>query len=439
MSSADGAEYPGGVASNGAGPYGGGAFGAGASAEAALVAEELTGGTEFGDGGDEAAVLGGDAHQIVRNDGSEAALSLEPAPEAAATAYEEVEGFVAAEYAKGAEADESLEEAEPTVEAYFGSIAAQETRGDEEFFAALAAIAAPALKAIVPAIIGAAAKRGASRLSQRAAARIRALRSRTRRPGAQREAAFDESGVEAGLDHMTEAEMEAALESLEQLEVVIGRDDRVRVTATTQVPWRRICHLAIRARDNRMFVGTGFFIGNRTVMTAGHCVFLNAHGGWAKEILVTPGRNGDQRPYPGVRATTFRSVRGWTVGRDRNYDYGAIILPPGPRTNIGAFGFGALPDSNLLQARVNLSGYPGDKLAGTQWYHGLKTKSVAPRVVTYDIDTAGGQSGSPVWINRNGVRTVVGIHTNGSSRGNSATRIVRPVYDNMLAWREEGR
>ena len=69
------------------------------------------------------------------------------------------------------------------------------------------------------------------------------------------------------------------------------------------------------------------------------------------------------------------------------------------------------------------------------WYHGMKVKAVQPRVLVYDIDTMGGQSGSPLWIKRNGKRVQVGIHTNGMASGNSGTRITLPVFKNMKKWR----
>ena len=53
----------------------------------------------------------------------------------------------------------------------------------------------------------------------------------------------------------------------------------------------------------------------------------------------------------------------------------------------------------------------------------------------YDIDTAGGQSGSPVYLIDNGGRYGIAVHAYGGATTNSGTRIVGPVYGNMLAWR----
>jgi glutamyl endopeptidase len=223
-------------------------------------------------------------------------------------------------------------------------------------------------------------------------------------------------------------------------EVVIGKDDRIQITNTTTIPWRWICALRITAANNTSWIGTGWLVGPRTVITAGHCVFMHGQGGWVKRVEVIPGSNGAQRPYGSAVATSFRSVSGWAQGSNRDYDYGAIILPPANRygSQLGYFGYASLSTPSLMGLTLNLSGYPGDKPTGTQWFHARKATLVLPRSIVYNIDTAGGQSGAPVWRSLNGQRHVVGIHTNGSQLGNSATRIVTPVFNNIKQWKAQG-
>ncbi|WP_208420165.1 trypsin-like serine peptidase [Paraflavitalea devenefica] len=223
-------------------------------------------------------------------------------------------------------------------------------------------------------------------------------------------------------------------------EVIIGTDDRVRITATTTFPWRAICALRITAKDNTRWIGTGWLVSPRTVITAGHCVYMHEHGGWPKSIEVIPGMNDATRPYGSCTGTAFRSVAGWVNDKKREYDYGAIILPancrPGDKT--GVFGFAVKDDAYLLNSYLNLSGYPGDKGGDQQWFMARRAKSTAPRVIYYEIDTMGGQSGSPVWIKVGTARYAVGIHTNGLISGNSATRIVTPVFNNIQSWKTLG-
>lgn len=223
-------------------------------------------------------------------------------------------------------------------------------------------------------------------------------------------------------------------------EAVIGEDNRVKINNTNVYPWRAHASLLITARDGARYIGTGWFIGPHTVMTAGHCVFIKNSGvaardGWVRSIDVMPGRNGSSLPYGTVRSTNFRSVAGWFNNGDQNFDYGCIILPNNLGNNVGWFGFGAYSDSDLRASVGNISGYPGDKPSGTQWYHARRITSVNSRKVFYDIDTFGGQSGSAVYRVIGGNRYGVAIHAYGGSTSNSGTRIVTPVFNNMVNWK----
>jgi glutamyl endopeptidase len=218
-------------------------------------------------------------------------------------------------------------------------------------------------------------------------------------------------------------------------ESVCGRDDRIRVTNTTSVPWRWICKLIMTFPNGARGGCTGWFIGPKAVMTAGHCVYSKGNGGWARRIEVIPGMNGAARPYGSMVGTSFRSVNGWTQNSDPNYDYGCIILPsPTLGNRVGYFGFAALTDASLRNLLVNNSGYPGDKPAGTQWFNAGRITNVTSRKIYYMLDTYGGQSGSPTWRYQSGQRHAVGIHAYGGCP-NSSTRITTAVFNNMMAWR----
>jgi glutamyl endopeptidase len=229
------------------------------------------------------------------------------------------------------------------------------------------------------------------------------------------------------------------IKSKSDLESVIGVDDRVLINPTTSFPWRAICSLRIRTKTGKNFIGTGWLVSPRTVITAGHCLYMHNEGGWAQSIEVIPGRNGALRPYGSGISSSFRSVTGWTTSKNRDFDYGAIILPSNyrPGATTGFFGFANLSDASIRAKTLNLSGYPGDKGGSTQWFHARRPLSVTPRTINYDIDTFGGQSGSPVWYLENGGRYAVGIHTNGGA-SNSATRIVSDVFANLQTWKALG-
>jgi V8-like Glu-specific endopeptidase len=228
---------------------------------------------------------------------------------------------------------------------------------------------------------------------------------------------------------------------------IIGPDDRTRIIETEMTPWRMICALKMSAPGGS-FIGTGWFAGPRTIITAGHCVFGRGQmGGWADEIMVVPGEDGSERPFGEIRATRFSASENWVRDQDPDFDYGAIHLdePLGQQT--GWFAVGALPDQSLINALVNISGYPGDLAMGDeQWFHANRVLRTTGNRIFYDVDTFGGQSGSPVWMyetaDAKAEPIVVGIHAYGvggtpASFGitaNSAPRINQPVLERISEW-----
>ena len=225
-----------------------------------------------------------------------------------------------------------------------------------------------------------------------------------------------------------------------RFETVHGPDNRVQINNTNVHPWRMNASLLITARDNSQWIGTGWFIGPHTLMSAGHVVHIKNSGvpgrdGWVRNIQVMPGRNGNSLPYGSVTSGTFRSVTGWTNNGDENFDYGAIIIPTQLGNQTGWYGFGVYADADLQSAVANIAGYPGDKPSGTLWYDARQVASVNNTKVFYDVDTAGGQSGSAVYRIINGARYGIAIHAYGGAVTNSGTRINQSVYNNLVAWK----
>ena len=76
---------------------------------------------------------------------------------------------------------------------------------------------------------------------------------------------------------------------------IIGTDDRVQINQTNVYPWSAIVSLYIESSAGNG-MGTGFFIGPKTIATCGHCVFIRPRDNsvppdWATRITVMPGRN----------------------------------------------------------------------------------------------------------------------------------------------------
>jgi glutamyl endopeptidase len=237
-------------------------------------------------------------------------------------------------------------------------------------------------------------------------------------------------------------------------ESVIGIDERVRILDTDLQPWRMICALRMRGPTGAGAIGTGWFIGPRTVLTAGHCVFSNHFfGGWASSIEIIPGllgagQDGDARPYGSVTSEQLSSVDRWTETEDADFDIGCIHLEERVGDQVGWFALAAMDPEELVGYLVNVCGYPADRGGGNEQYHASnRVLRVTERRLFYEVDTFGGQSGAPVWIHESdGAPPVaVGIHAYGLGGtpedlgivANSAPRIIPEVLDKLKEWVEQ--
>jgi len=93
--------------------------------------------------------------------------------------------------------------------------------------------------------------------------------------------------------------------SAEAMEVIIGTDNRVRINPTTAYPWRAVCGLKLTASDGTRWIGTGWLVSPRTIITAGHCVFMKNQGGWIRSAEVIPGLNNALRPFGSFVGTSL--------------------------------------------------------------------------------------------------------------------------------------
>lgn len=212
-------------------------------------------------------------------------------------------------------------------------------------------------------------------------------------------------------------------------------DGRVRVTNWRFYPWRCVCSLLITARNGNRRTGTGWFVAPRVVVTAGQCVYRADEGGWASQVEVIPGRNGDERPYGSAVSRELRGAARWTADADPDFDYGAILLPPERRLGdeVGWFGYAPRTDDDLRRATINLAGYPAER-QGTQWFESGPVKEVRQRSIHYDL-VASGQAGSPVWVmTGQGERYGVAIANREGPHGNGGTRLTAEACDDIVQW-----
>ncbi|HEY9828592.1 MAG TPA: trypsin-like serine protease [Stenomitos sp.] len=220
---------------------------------------------------------------------------------------------------------------------------------------------------------------------------------------------------------------------------VIGTDDRILITSTTSTPWRMMTKLYMTFPNGKVYSCSGGLIAAKYVLTAGHCIHSSADGGWATKVEVIPGLSGSYKPYGSAFATYLRTYTGWTSSQNPNYDFALVTLDRTIGNTTGWFGYGYFPTINGVTG--NLGGYPGDKGGLNLYYHYGPISSSTSQRLSYQIDTAPGQSGSSVYrfyTPSGGVsgRYVFGVHTNGAGSGsyNSGTRIDSAKYSNLQSW-----
>ena len=218
-------------------------------------------------------------------------------------------------------------------------------------------------------------------------------------------------------------------------ESVVGKDDRVPIVDTTQLPWRCVCQLVVDGLHGQQVLGTGWLAGPRTVLTAGHNLFSHKFGREAERITVVPGRQVDFAPFDFFRSTQSDVHPRWRSAGDETCDLGVVWLDAAVGEHIGWFGFGSRPDAQLNDLIVNTAGYPADKRLGTQWFNAGRIAEIAPRVLQYGLDTEAGQSGSPIFaVDADDARVVLAVHAYGGNAVNRGIRITDDVFQVFQDW-----
>lgn len=234
-----------------------------------------------------------------------------------------------------------------------------------------------------------------------------------------------------------------------QTETVIVPDGRTLVGNTSKFPNRAIANLVMTFPGGD-YICTGWFIGPDTLATAGHCVFDPDSKQFASAITVYPGRSGNTLPYGQAQAIQLFTNNCWVTKQDPKCDYGGIKINKNKGNQTGWLGFGWTGNNNeLLNRKLSVRGYPGDKGGTTQWTMKGPIKVVTNKQIGYPIDTAGGQSGSPIFGKPFFAGTAcqncsAGIHAYGFNEAepkapfysrNSGTRITQKVFNALCSWR----
>lgn len=208
---------------------------------------------------------------------------------------------------------------------------------------------------------------------------------------------------------------------------VIGADTRKQITNTEDAPYRAVVKLG----GGTLSGCTGWMVSADTLVTAGHCVYNGAF--YTSDFNAWPARNGDSMPFGACQAKQIWTDQRWITGRDENYDWAVVKLNCTVGQQTGWFGYKDDANSNLVNTKVTVTGYPGDKPQSTMWSDSNQVSRVNTTKVWYPVDTIGGQSGAPVYTAE---RQAVAIHAygtgeTGASAANSGTRIKAELFNTI--------
>jgi len=214
--------------------------------------------------------------------------------------------------------------------------------------------------------------------------------------------------------------------------VIPGQDGRARISQTTQWPYN-ICAQLTMVFDGNTYGGSGSLVGPHHVLTCGHNVYDSDDNIWAEKILVYPALNDSSAPFGEVKVVKVVTFTDWVSGGNPAHDMALLILNKSIGKYTGWGGLLSTADMEISQQTVHITGYPGDKGLKQMWSMSHQLKKVNPEQFDYEIDTYGGQSGSPVWVNKWGLPMILGVHTQGSNSINSGVRLSEKKFTKLLS------
>ncbi|MEB8086542.1 trypsin-like peptidase domain-containing protein [Staphylococcus pseudoxylosus] len=200
------------------------------------------------------------------------------------------------------------------------------------------------------------------------------------------------------------------------IERILGKDDRILVENYTSYPYKTIVLLNMTF-TNITYIGTGTVIAPDTILTAAHNVYDSRLGGWATEITAYAGARANKATIGKAKVDKKYVLPEWINSQSSQHDLAVIKLKTSLGDQTGTLG---ITNEMKLSEPIETAGYPADKGGWTLYKGNGLLKKITNFNVYYDIDTYGGQSGSPVW-NRD--KKIIGVHAYGSSPLNFATKI----------------
>jgi len=234
---------------------------------------------------------------------------------------------------------------------------------------------------------------------------------------------------------------------------VLGPDNRVFLPSwhyRNRYPFRAVNYIQFKTANGKYSRCTASMISPQWAITAAHCVYGGGdwYSGWKvyKNVHSCSDRT-NANAFTVDYAVTFTSFMKASSRNARwDWDIAWLRLHQAAGNQLGYFGFG-WNSSFSGKLYFNIISYPADKPDCSKYYQycAYSEWDGDHQQVTYECDTFGGASGSPVYKPISGKGNVIyAIHTNGAcydARGrfqhdgvcNLATRITKSKY-NAICW-----
>lgn len=233
-------------------------------------------------------------------------------------------------------------------------------------------------------------------------------------------------------------DLELAGDDVRKQRMVVGADDRVRVSPTNKFPFTALGYVYSEYDDGTAGGCSGTMIAENLVLTAAHCVYRTEQSKWADYIAFIPALDDKSAPFGKYEAKEWSILQGYMDLSGTEYGYNhlshdvAVIeldKPAGKRTGWMAYGY----DDKLDGFTANIIGYPGDKPDGTMWSAScpIDPNFIAPDLFEMDCDTYPGSSGSSMYAyyKAKNDRVIYGINVASGSSHNYGLRITGPYFN----------
>jgi V8-like Glu-specific endopeptidase len=239
-------------------------------------------------------------------------------------------------------------------------------------------------------------------------------------------------------------------------ENVVGTDDRIRVTNTESYPWNTVGFLGVTFPSGNAYRGSGTIVTPYMVLTGAHMVYnWDTERGFVNSVTFSPGQRQMtvggtvSRPYGEITASSWQTNQNYidvskTTMDQFNHDYGAVFF----NTSFTSVGIATYMPVVFSMAptvgdMINLAGYPGsvqgESYSQAMWRSVGAVTSISERILYYNADTTGGNSGGPVWQDMSaGLRRIIAVHVLSTPAGCRLVGQNQGVIESWMSWTPSG-